>query len=866
MKKKLLSLALALTMTLSMAAPALAADLPEGWKPADGARVDAALLGTKPIEGENSTYIPTTEEAEKYVNDKGWMTGTDKGFAPEQKVTRATVYEMFWKMEGKGVVNYAMNYNDMPQGVWYTESARWATSEGLTTGTGNGRYEGDRNVTKAETITILYRYMKDYKNLDVSVEGDWSLEVFEDADKIQNWGKDAMLWAWLTGVACQLDSDPTLDPDQEITRMQLAQMLTVMGGIMDGQNVAWTTETISYESDGRTVPAIVTLPKSGEKVPAVVLAHGHGGSKDENVGFGGIAEALAQAGIASIRMDYPGCGDSTASFHDNTMTNMIADTRKAVEALKAYSNVDTDKLGILGYSMGGRIASEIVGSRDNPFSAVILLSAANGTARELAPNMFGKLKTYNDLKATAKKNGFAAFTNVYNTTLELSKEWFEDMEDGTPLKSLAKFNGPVLVLHGDKDTMITDEMNQDNLKACKNGREIVVPDADHGYGFYSDQPDVTAAVEGAAVGFFSENLLGGVTGKAASISKYGNVTTDIPTAVMAGAGYEVGDILKVSITDQEEMRFPYGTGYSNVDQGSPLALDDASAKTLAVAINRGDFATTYGLGTKNEDGASYTMTAGKTIQITMGEKGGYLKEMELRAIDDKRTNERKDYASNAVFANFRAITVGDVAKGRLYRGSSPVNPELGRNTYADDFLKENGVKAALNLADSEEVMKGYEGYDKTYYSTIAVKPLNLGVDVKADDFNAGLKEGLVWLTQQEGPYYFHCTEGKDRAGFVAALLEMLCGASVKEITEDYMLSFENYYFVKKGSEQWDYIAQSNIEKSLLDITGAKDAAELAKVDTAKAAEKYLTETVGLSADEVATLKAALTEKDYKPAV
>ncbi len=860
MKKKLLSLALALTMALSVAGPVAAAELPEGWKPADGARLNAALLGTKPVEGPNSTYIPTAEEAEKYVVEKGWMTGTDKGFAPEQTVTRATIYEMFWKMEGKGVVNYALTYTDMPQGVWYTESARWATSEGLTTGTGNNRYDGDRNVTKAEAITILYRYMKEYKKLDVSVEEGWSLDVFEDVGKIQNWGKDAMLWAWLSGVACQLDSDPTLDPEKEITRMELAQMLTVMGGNMDEQNVSWTTETISYESDGRTVPAILTMPKNSEKVPAVVLAHGHGGSKDENVGFGGIAEALAANGIASIRMDYPGCGDSTASFHDNTMTNMIADTMKAVDVLKTYSNVDADKLGILGYSMGGRIASEIVGGKNNPFSAVILLSAANGTARELAPNMFGDLSTYNALKSTAKKDGFAAFTNVYNTTLELSKAWFEDMESGTPLKSLAKFGGPVLVLHGDKDTMITDEMNQDNLKACKNGREIVVAEADHGYGFYSDQPDVTTAVEGAAVGFFSQHLLGGLTGKAVAASKYGNIGTDISTAVIAGAGYEVGDILKVEITDQEALSFPYGTGYSNVDQGSPLALDDTSAHTLAMAINRGDFATTYGLGTKNADGASYTMTAGKTIKVSLDEKGGYLKEMELRAIDDKRTNERKDYSSDAVFANFRAITVGDVAEGRLYRGSSPVNPELGRNTYADDFLKKNGVKAVLNLADSEEIMKAYEGYDKTYYATIAVKPLNLGVDVKADDFNAGLKEGLVWLTQQEGPYYFHCTEGKDRAGFTAALLEMLCGASVKEITEDYMLSFENYYFVKKGSEQWDYIAQSNIEKSLLDITGAKDAAELAKVDTAKAAEKYLTETVGLSADEVAALKDALTKK------
>ena len=686
-----------------------------------------------------------------------------------------------------------------------------------------------------------------------------SLEVFEDANKIQSWGTEAMLWGWLKGVACQEATDSTLDPDKAITRIELAQMLTVMGADMDEQNLPYTVEVTSYENDGRTVPAIVTLPKGEEKVPAVVLAHGHGGSKDENVGFGGLAVALAKAGIATIRMDFPGCGDSTASFHDNTMTNMISDTLKAVEVLGDYPTVDTGKLGILGYSMGGRIASEIVGTKTNPFSAVVLLSAANGTAKELAPNMFGDLSTYNKLKSTAKKDGFAAFTNVYNTTLELSKAWFDDMENGTPLKSLAKFDGPVLVLHGDQDTMITDEMNKDNLKACKDGWEIVVADADHGYGFYSDQPDVTTAVEGATVGFFSEYLLGGVTGQVLSISKYGNVTTDIPTAAMMAARYEVGDILKVEVTDQKDMTMPYGTGYSNVDQGSPLVLTDADTNTVALAINRGDFATVYGLGTKNEDGASYTITAGKTIKISMADRGGYLQEMELRAIDDKRTTDRKDYASDEVFANFRAVTVGDVADGRLYRGSNPVNPELGRSTYADELIKAAGVKAALNLADSEEVMKAYEGYDKSYYSTIAVMPLNLGVDVMAADFNAGLKEGLVWLTEQEGPYYIHCTEGKDRAGFVAALLEMLCGATVKEITEDYMLSFENYYFVKSGTEQWDYIAKSNIEKSLLDITGAKDAAELAKVDTVKAAEDYLVKTVGLSAEQVTALKDALTK-------
>lgn len=830
MKKKVLSLALALTMALSLAAPALAAENGHG-----------------PIGGENSTYIPTAEEAEAYVNDKGWMTGTDKGFAPDQKVTRATVYELFWKMEGMGVVNYALKYTDMPEGVWYTESARWATSEGLTNGTGNNRYEGDRNMTKAEVITVLYRYMKEYKKLDVSVEEGWSLDVFADADKLQSWGEEPMMWAWLKGVACQLDSDPTLEPEKEVTRIELAQMLTVMGGDMDEQNKPYTEETVAYESNGHTVPAIVTMPKNAQgKLPAVVLAHGHGGSKDENVGFGGVARALAARGIASIRMDYPGCGDSTASFHDNTMTNMIADTLAGVEYLTGNYEVDADKLGILGYSMGGRIASEIVGTKTNPFSAVVLLSAANGDAKELAPNLFGDLNTYNSLKSTARKDGFAAFTNVYNTTLELSKEWFEDMEEGTPLKSLAKFNGPVLVLHGDKDTMITNEMNQDNLEACKDGREIVVADADHGYGFYSDQPDVTASVEGAVAGFFSDALLGGVSGTVNAVSKYGNVGTDIPVEVFEGAGYVTGDILKVTV-DGQTIEAPYGTGYSNVDTGDVIVLPDTTTNTVAAAINMGNFASTY------------NAPEGAAIFFAMGEKEGYLEEYTIRNIDALRTNDREDYSSDEVFANFRPVTLGDIAEGKLYRGSSPVNPELDRNTYVDALLKANGVKTVIDLADSEEEYEAYEGVKDSYaYTTNTVK-LNMGVDFAAEDFAAKLKTGLEYMIANEGPYFVHCNEGKDRCGFVSMVLEMLMGGEVDEIVDDYMLSYENYYHVEHDSDRWDRIAKSNVIANLLKLTGTEDEKALAKADLAKAAETYLTGTVGLTADQVTALKTALSK-------
>ena len=72
----------------------------------------------------------------------------------------------------------------------------------------------------------------------------------------------------------------------------------------------------------------------------------------------------------------------------------------------------------------------------------------------------------------------------------------------------------------------------------------------------------------------------------------------------------------------------------------------------------------------------------------MAEKAGYLEEYEIRNIDSLRTNERDDYASDEVFANFRPVVMGDILAGILYRSSSPVNPELGRNSYADKLACE----------------------------------------------------------------------------------------------------------------------------------------------------------------------------------
>ena len=248
--------------------------------------------------------------------------------------------------------------------------------------------------------------------------------------------------------------------------------------------------------------------------------------------------------------------------------------------------------------------------------------------------------------------------------------------------------------------------------------------------------------------------------------------------------------------------------------------------------------------------------AGQTLTLPADPAAGYPAEVDILGLE--RTCVRGDYSSDEVYANFRPIVLGNIAPGVLYRTSSPINPALNRNTYADDLLRRAGVRTVVNLADSRAVMEGHAGYAGSYYATLDVIPLDMSTFMYSEESKAALKAGLEFMLEHEGPYAFHCTEGKDRSGYFAMLLEALMGATAEEITADYMLSFENYYHVEKGSEAWTLIAGNHIVRDLLRLTGAADASALAGADLTAAAACYLTDVIGLTAGQVAALRACLS--------
>ena len=97
--------------------------------------------------------------AVQYCRENGLMAGTsDTTFAPETTLTRAMLVTILWRQAEKPVVNYLMQFSDVPEGQWYSEAVRWAASEKLVAGYGDGRFGTNDPITQEQLKLIFQRY------------------------------------------------------------------------------------------------------------------------------------------------------------------------------------------------------------------------------------------------------------------------------------------------------------------------------------------------------------------------------------------------------------------------------------------------------------------------------------------------------------------------------------------------------------------------------------------------------------------------------------------------------------------------------------------------------------------------------------
>ena len=184
--------------------------------PAGKVEINAAFV--KEVETSPFSDVSTSAyyyEAVKWAQEKGITGGIGNGlFGPNRPCTRAQIVTFLWRAAGSPVVNYAMNMTDVAEDAYYAEAVRWALSEGITTGTGDGKFSPDATCTRAQSVTFLFRAIG--KLVDSKAEFN---DVLTDS-----YYANAVDWAVENGVTNGI-GDGLFGPNNSCTRAQIVTFL-----------------------------------------------------------------------------------------------------------------------------------------------------------------------------------------------------------------------------------------------------------------------------------------------------------------------------------------------------------------------------------------------------------------------------------------------------------------------------------------------------------------------------------------------------------------------------------------------------------------------------------------------------------------
>jgi uncharacterized protein len=249
------------------------------------------------------------------------------------------------------------------------------------------------------------------------------------------------------------------------------------------------------------IPGILALPKAGgaaRSYPAVLMLHGFASQKDE-VGdmYLREARALAERGVASLRIDFAGTGDSQQPYTDNTWTGMVADAVAAYDWLVASSRVLDDRVGVLGFSMGSKVGLGLVAERPD----VAAFGSWSGAMYDGIPD------GYIDLYPEAQANG-SVVLDLGFAVVELSLAWFDTMIASAPLTDASGYTGPLLAVAGSEDTTVDPSVSVNFLATLDSPDETlqIIEGADHIYHVLTPDQTLAEAAITITADWFADRL------------------------------------------------------------------------------------------------------------------------------------------------------------------------------------------------------------------------------------------------------------------------------------------------------------------------------------------------------------------------
>lgn len=264
---------------------------------------------------------------------------------------------------------------------------------------------------------------------------------------------------------------------------------------------------VSFYKDGQLIKGILTEPaEMNATCPAVLILNGFAEQKNgmdvsgtEEAMYEMTARIFAENGIASLRIDFIGSGESEGKWEDTTFSSQIDDAIEAINFFQSIHRINPDRIGVLGLSQGGLVAA-CTASRDDRVKTAVLWSPVAVPAY-----------TYSSILGTDVVTGSLSLegdemleaTLPWGPTTFLKKPFYQELFLIDPVAEIAKYNGPLMVVVGLRDTTVFPQPQMGMLftKYHDGLEKLVILDSNHMLDVNEDSQDLEVAISEALYWF-----------------------------------------------------------------------------------------------------------------------------------------------------------------------------------------------------------------------------------------------------------------------------------------------------------------------------------------------------------------------------
>lgn len=229
---------------------------------------------------------------------------------------------------------------------------------------------------------------------------------------------------------------------------------------------------IHFDVNGQRCHGMVHMPQNlTARVPAVLMLHGFTGQRMEpHRLFVLFSRLLAQHGIASLRFDFRGSGESEGLFEEMTVSRELEDVIAAHKYLLSRPEVDGSRVGLLGLSMGGMVAALSMAHLQMaalclwaPAHPKLWLGEFTAEQRQVLPQIFIQADKDGKLPPGVRVLPDGSGTDWNGNPVGWG--FFHDLEQHEPFESVKNHRKPALVVHGTADPTVPIAVGETYAKA-----------------------------------------------------------------------------------------------------------------------------------------------------------------------------------------------------------------------------------------------------------------------------------------------------------------------------------------------------------------------------------------------------------------